>query len=118
MGANKLLHKRQKGSQFFLVMGKVGVALNTQLTMGCLSSCNSSFICSMNCFIFLHMCKGDLRLEIDIINKAIKLSEHCVRRQDESSDSEETLKNFNRFLKSSHLLLGFTAISTNTEDDD
>lgn len=52
------------------------------------------------------MCKGGLRLEIDIINKVIKLSEHCVRDQDESSDSEETLKNFHRFLKSSHILLG------------
>lgn len=40
-GANKLMHYRQKASQFFQVMGKVGVALNTQLTMGCLSSCKT-----------------------------------------------------------------------------
>lgn len=29
-GANKLMHYRQKASQFFQVMGKVGVALNTR----------------------------------------------------------------------------------------
>lgn len=52
-GANKLMHYRQKAFQFFHVMGKVGVALNTRRWDAALAlASNPSFLSSMNCFIF------------------------------------------------------------------